>query len=226
MGRSGTTHAGGGLTDRQDRFVALIGQGVSYFEACRVVGINRRTGTRWRLGRTIRNTAGEAVHYPPVRILTPQERHPRYLSLEERTVIADLRREKRTLREIAAELGRSAGTISRELRRNVEDDGRYLPRRADQAATARMARLRARRVMVDGELRAVVWTCWVSGGARSRSRTSCATGSTTLPAGCAQSRSTRRSTTPACRLAAQPSGAADAGAAGCRGWSGEAGCPR
>jgi hypothetical protein len=40
--------------------------GVSNSEACRVVGINRRTGTRWRYGRTILNTAGEPVHYPAV----------------------------------------------------------------------------------------------------------------------------------------------------------------
>jgi transposase, IS30 family len=195
MGRSRTTHAGCALTEKQDRFVRLIAEGVSNREACRIVGINRRTGTRWRLGRTIRNTAGEAVHYPPVRILTPPKRHPRYLSLDERMVIADLRREKRTVREIARELGRSPATVSRELRRNV-DHGRYLPRSADRAATERIARPRARRVMVDTELRAVVVDCWVSGGVRSRSRTSCASGSeTSLPGACAPSRSTRRSTT-------------------------------
>src|SRR5215203_7567173 len=138
MGRSRTTHAGRALTEKQDRFVRLIGQGVSNREACRIVGINRRTGTRWRLGRTIRNTAGEAVHYPPVQILTPPKRHPRYLSLAERLVIADLWREKRPVREIAGELGRSPVTISRELRRNVDDHGRYLPRSADRAATERI----------------------------------------------------------------------------------------
>jgi IS30 family transposase len=156
MGRSRTTHAGRALTEKQDRFVQLIAQGVSGAEACRMVGINRRTGTRWRYGRTISNTAGEAVHYPPVRMVTPPKRHPRYLSLNERMVIADLRREKRTVREIARDLGRSPATTSRELRRNVDDHGRYLPRSADRAATERIARPRARRVMVDTELRAVV----------------------------------------------------------------------
>ena len=76
MGRSRTTHAGRAVTEKQDRFVRLIAQGVSNSEACRIVGINRRTGTRWRLGRTIRSTAGEAVHYPPVRIEPPRCRHP------------------------------------------------------------------------------------------------------------------------------------------------------
>jgi len=134
----------------------LITQGVSNREACRIVGINRRTGTRWRLGRSIRNTAGEAVHYPPVRILTPPKRHPRYLSFDERMVIADLRREKRTVREIGRELGRSPATVSRELRRNVDDHGRYLPYSADRTAIERIARPRARRVLVDAELRSVV----------------------------------------------------------------------
>jgi transposase len=156
MGRSRTTRAGRALTEKQNRFVRLIAQGVSNREACRIVGVNRRTGTRWRLGRTIRNSAGEAVHYPPVHILTPPKRHPRYLSLDERMVIADLRRERRSVREIAGELGRSPATVSRELRRNVDDRGRYLPRSADRAATERIARPRARRVMVDPELRAVV----------------------------------------------------------------------
>jgi Helix-turn-helix domain/Homeodomain-like domain len=133
MGRSRTTRAGRALTEKQNRFVRLIAQGVSNREACRIVGVNRRTGTRWRLGRTIRNSAGEAVHYPPVHILTPPKRHPRYLSLDERMVIADLRRERRSVREIAGELGRSPATVSRELRRNVDDRGRYLPRSADRA---------------------------------------------------------------------------------------------
>jgi len=156
VGRSRTTHAGRALTEKQDRFVRLIARGVSNSDACRIVGINRRTGTRWRFGRTIQNTAGQAVQYPPVRIQTPRSRHPRYLSLDERTVIADLRRENRSVRAIARELGRSPATISRELRRNVDDQGRYLPRGADRAATERIARPRARRVMVDAELRVVL----------------------------------------------------------------------
>jgi len=143
MGRSRITHAGRALTEKQDRFVRLIARGVSNREACRLVGINRRTGTRWRLGRTIANTAGEAVHYPPVHLAPPPTRHPRYLSLDERMVIADLRREQRTVREIARELGRSPSTVSRELRRNTDDRGRYLPRSADRAATERVARPRA-----------------------------------------------------------------------------------
>jgi transposase, IS30 family len=78
--------------EKQEWFIRLIRQGVSNAEACRIVGINREKGTRWRYGRTIRNTAGEAVHYPPVRLTAPTAPHPRYLSLTERTTIASMSR--------------------------------------------------------------------------------------------------------------------------------------
>jgi IS30 family transposase len=145
------------LTDKQDKFVRLIAQGVSNSGACRMVGINRRTGTRWRFGRTVLNTAGEAVQYPPVRISTPTKpRHPRYLSLAERTVIADLLRERKTVRQIAMEIGRSPSTVSRELRRNVDRSGGYLPRSADRIAVERLPRPRKRRLLTDVDLRGVV----------------------------------------------------------------------
>ncbi len=157
MARSRTTHPGNGLTEKQDKFAQLVAKGVSNAEACRIVGINRRTGTRWRLGRTILNTAGEEVHYPPVSVpAAPRQRHPRYLSLEERTAIADLRREMKGVREIADAIGRSPATVSRELRRNADDAGRYLPASADRRSEERIARPRERRLLVDDELRVVV----------------------------------------------------------------------
>lgn len=81
---------GGMAVEKQERFVRLIGQGLSNSEACRIVGISRKTGTRWRYGRTVCNKAGELVHYPPVSGAQPRQRHPRYLSLAERTMIAEL----------------------------------------------------------------------------------------------------------------------------------------
>ena len=67
MGAGRKSRRGVMLVEKQQWFARVIAQGVSNSEACRIVGINRKTGTRWRYGRTIRNTAGEAVHYPPVR---------------------------------------------------------------------------------------------------------------------------------------------------------------
>ncbi|GAA5035546.1 IS30 family transposase [Actinopolymorpha pittospori] len=156
MGQGRARRPSRGLTEKQNRFLRLIAQGVSNAEACRTVGINRRTGTRWRFGRTILNTVGEAVQYPPVCNPTPKPRHPRYLSLAERMTIADLRREKCTVREIANEIGRSPSTVSRELRRNADPSGRYLPRNADRIAAQRLPRPRKRRLLADAELHAVV----------------------------------------------------------------------
>ncbi len=157
MGQARRRRPSGGATDKQEQFTRLIGQGVTNSQACRIVGINRRTGTRWRYGRTILNTTGDPVHYPPVS--TPglaRQRHPRYLSIDERTMIADLHRQRTTVRAIAEALGRSPSTVSRELRRNTGPDGRYLPGVADLLAAGRVARPRPRRLVVDEPLRETV----------------------------------------------------------------------
>jgi transposase, IS30 family len=151
------TRRGVMLVEKQEWFARLIGQGVSNSEACRIVGINRRTGTRWRFGRSIRNTAGEPVHYPPVTFIAPKGEHPRYLSLAERTTIADLRRAGVSVCDIAYELGRAASTVSRELRRNADDRGRYLPATAQRLSTERRSRsARTRRLTGDEQLYGVV----------------------------------------------------------------------
>jgi IS30 family transposase len=145
------------LVEKQEWFGRLIALGVSNSEACRIVGINRRTGTRWRYGRTILNSAGEAVHYPPVRLTAPKAPHPRYLSLTERTTIADLHRAGVGVRGIAEELGRAASTVSRELRRNTDGRGRYLPATAQRLSSERRSRaLRTRRLVGDVQLHGVV----------------------------------------------------------------------
>ena len=157
MGAVRKTRHGVMLVEKQEWFARLIAQGVSNSEACRIVGINRRTGTRWRYGRTILNTVGEAVHYRPVRLTTPTEPHLRYLSLAERTTIADLHRAGVSVRGIAEELGRAASTVSRELRRNTDGRGRYLPATAQRLSVDRRFRIsRTRRLMGDEQLRGVV----------------------------------------------------------------------
>ena len=150
------TPAGGVQAEKQQRFVRLIAQGISNSEACRIVGIHRKTGTRWRYGRTVVNAVGEALHYPAVKITEPKLRSPRYLSEAERIAIADLLNGGARIRAIARELGRSPSTISREIRRNGDRDGRYRPHRAEHAARARMCRPRLRRIAIDTALAGVV----------------------------------------------------------------------
>ena len=62
------TPAGGVQAEKQQRYVQLIAQGVNNSEACRLVGIDRKTGNRWRYGRKVRNSAGALVIYPAVKI--------------------------------------------------------------------------------------------------------------------------------------------------------------
>lgn len=50
---------------KREQFGRLIALGVPNAGACRTVGINRKTGTRWRLGRTIRRSNGKKLHYRP-----------------------------------------------------------------------------------------------------------------------------------------------------------------
>jgi IS30 family transposase len=150
------TPAGGVQAEKQQRYVQLIAQGVNNSEACRLVGINRKTGSRWRYGRRVRNSAGALVIYPPVKIEESRPRSPRYLSEQERIRIADLLAAKTTVRGIAEQLGRAPSTISREIRRNRDPDGRYRPHHAEHAARRRACKPRKRRIAVDEGLAEVV----------------------------------------------------------------------
>lgn len=64
----------------------------------------------------------------------------RYISIEERERLADLRRDGKGVREIARTLGRSPATISKELGRNRNPDGSYGPHQAQRKATIRRLR--------------------------------------------------------------------------------------
>jgi IS30 family transposase len=124
--------------------------------ACRLVGIDRKTGNRWRYGRRVRNSAGALVIYPPVKITETRPRSPRYLSEQERIRIADLLTAKMSVRGIATELKRAPSTISREIRRNRDPDGRYRPHHAEHAARRRACKPRTRRIAGDEVLAEVV----------------------------------------------------------------------
>jgi len=79
--------------------------------ACDAVGVNRRTGRRWRQG-----TGGRIPRKRP-------EHSGRYRGLEERLRIADLRLAGVGVRAIGIQLGRSPSAISRELTRNGPQRG-------------------------------------------------------------------------------------------------------
>ena len=104
---------------KRQRFMELRARGWSILAAAREVGASRTAGANWARGyKTYRN--GEVVGFvAPLDHLAVRQVSARYLSQDERFLIADLRREGASIRAIAAELGRAASTISRELRRNT-----------------------------------------------------------------------------------------------------------
>lgn len=115
-----------GKTAERAHYIRLMKQGFSNSEACRIVGVGRKTGSYWRNGRTVRDpVTGRTWSYPAIAMVREQPAviSARYLSEDERIIIADRHRAGDSLRSIAAGLGRAPSTVSRELRRNRNSAG-------------------------------------------------------------------------------------------------------
>ncbi|MFF2066978.1 IS30 family transposase [Streptomyces sp. NPDC058200] len=121
-------------------------------EACRIVGINYRTGKKWRNGH--HSPGGQRKAVPPVHKEVLPSGPSRYLREDERILIADRLRERATVRAVAAELGRSPSTVSREIRRNRHPvSGQYRPHAAQARADARRPRPKTGKIGRRPELR-------------------------------------------------------------------------
>lgn len=142
------------LVREREEYFRLMDQGLSNREACRIVGINRMTGKRWRNGR---GPTGTKKGAPPVRRPRVQEGPSRFLREADRIHIADRLREKASVRTIAAELGRSPSTVSREIRRNGamwrSSGWTYRPHAAQSRADARRPRPKPGKIGQNPELR-------------------------------------------------------------------------
>ncbi|MDH6238502.1 IS30 family transposase [Cryobacterium sp. CG_9.6] len=121
------------LVEMQARFWVLMSKGSTLTAAGGAVGVNRRTGRRWR------QATGGRIPVPEA------ERSGRYLCLEERLRIADLHVNGAGVRAIAAEVGRSPATISRELARGGSKAGPRARTRYAPYAAHKQAELRGRR---------------------------------------------------------------------------------
>ena len=126
----------------RERFWSMLARGVSVTAACEDLGVSRRTGRRWIL-----ETKGRAPVKQP-------ELSDRFLSVDERIRIADLKMAGESVRSIGRHLRRSPSTISRELRRN-RGKGRYGPHTAQRCAVRRRSRPKEFK-LDDRELRDVV----------------------------------------------------------------------
>ena len=101
--------------DHRRRFWALIAEGLSSEDAAMEVGISQPVGTRW-----FRQAGGMA---PSHLARASAALSGRYLCFAEREEIALWRAQGVGVREVARRLGRSASTVSRELRRNAATRG-------------------------------------------------------------------------------------------------------
>jgi len=129
------------MAETRVEYARLMRQGISNAETCRTLNINRRTGMRWRHGRTVKKPHGRETTYAPISRIAPTVISPRYLSEDERVHIADALHAGTSLRQIAATLGRSPSTISREVRRNRAPRAkRYAPRASQTFADAARCR--------------------------------------------------------------------------------------
>lgn len=145
----------------ESRYWQLLLSGTGTVEACRLVGITRKTGYRWR---------AENGGVPPAR-LAEAARSIRCLSRLERQRIATLRERGLGVREIARRLDRAPSTISREVRRNLRpyDRDRYDADLAHARAAQRARRPRPGRLVLDGELGRLAQAGSVASGEAGRS---------------------------------------------------------
>lgn len=163
---------------RREHYVELVNSGYNFTHAARIVGVTKDTGRTWRNGKTRRGRPDElpflerygtemvvikdctrldkkkilpkrkpvVVNKPPI--------DSRYLSQEERLKIADYRILGYSMRKIAALLCRSASTISRELKRNSNQETlEYEPYQAQQYSYQRLPRPKQRKISTNLLLR-------------------------------------------------------------------------
>jgi IS30 family transposase len=128
-------------TEVLQRFWAAIHQGMFITEAAELAGTYREMGGRWLAA------AGG------IRPRRGRDLKGRCLSFREREEIALARMAGESMRSIAARLGRSPSTISRELTRNRGRDGSYRPSSAHAMAYQRASRPKPGKLLTNPALR-------------------------------------------------------------------------
>ncbi|MFF0074129.1 helix-turn-helix domain-containing protein [Streptomyces sp. NPDC005494] len=105
-------------TRERAAYFQLMRQGCSSRQGCRIVGIDVRTGRKWRNGRHAyrdNDKAAPSIYQEAPPSLSPSSRCPGEAG---RIPIADRLREKAGVRADARRAGPQPSTISREIRRN------------------------------------------------------------------------------------------------------------
>lgn len=165
------------VNPRREKFLRLRAEGMTRSAAAKQVRADKRSAADWDKGITIIHRGrvypdGRVVRYQQdpiladvtsartVNVLGGQADlnrvekviHPRYLSVLEREQLHDMHRAEMSIRTIAAKLGRSPSTISRELRRNTVSSRGYLPHVAHRASVQRRLRPRQPKLLTNTEL--------------------------------------------------------------------------
>lgn len=166
-GKPGTDgHPGRAEYDR------LRAVGVRRREAAARVGVHERTARDWdrgirKIGNARLHPDGRRIDYTtgmtstvtatsaPSLAAVEAELHPRFLTVTERELIADMRREGRSLRAIGRALDRSASTVKREIDARAAG-GVYQPHRAQRAWAKSRSRPKESKLAQDGPLREFV----------------------------------------------------------------------
>ena len=110
------------------RYMELLREGYKGAAAARVVGVSTSLGSNWFL------EAGGML------VADPGPISPRFLSQDDRIVIADGLQAGVDVKEIAASIGKSSQTVYREIKRNSKPDGGYQPWWAHNQALLRRTR--------------------------------------------------------------------------------------
>ena len=131
----------------EDQFWQLVTAGVPQAEAAARVGVSLRKGCLW--------LAASGGIRPRLKVVQAGERS-RSLTLTEREEIAIGLAQGRSIRAIAAALGRAPSTVSREVARNCDRKGSYRGVLAQSRAETRRRRPKAMLLAVRPDLAAVV----------------------------------------------------------------------
>lgn len=139
------------MSAKREQFLKMIGQGWSVAAAARELGVSRSSANNWKNGYRVIRTDGTVVTFEAL-TPAPQPISARFLSQQERLVIADELHAGRSLRSIATLLGRAPSTIAREVRRNRGGLAAYRPFTAEQLARERRRRHHRLKVQADPQL--------------------------------------------------------------------------
>ena len=147
----------------------LRAAGVHRRDAAAQVGVHERTARDWdqgirQIGHSRLHADGRLIDYTTgvITIVTAASKpsvaaveaglHPRFLTVAERELIADMRREGRSLRAIGRALGRPASTVKREIDARAVN-GVYRPHQAQRAWAKSRSRPKDSKLAREGALR-------------------------------------------------------------------------